>query len=96
MKKMNNRWQSVLLSLALFGLAACTGDFEDINRNPNQVTDDQMDALNYKTGTKFKALQSLVIPVQEHMYQFNESLSDRKSTRLNSSHPSSSRMPSSA
>ena len=61
--------QSVLLSLALFGLAACTGDFEDINRNPNQVTDDQMDALNYKTGTKFKALQSLVIPVQEHMYQ---------------------------
>ena len=72
---MNNRWQSVLLSLALFGLAACTGDFEDINRNPNQVTDDQMDALNYKTGTKFKALQSLVIPVQEHMYQFNESLS---------------------
>ena len=68
-------WQSVLLSVALLGLAACTGDFEDINRNPNQVTDDQMDALNYKTGTKFKALQSLVIPVQEHMYQFNESLS---------------------
>ena len=72
MKKMNNRWQSVLLSLALFGLAACTGDFEDINRNPNQVTDDQMDALNYKTGTKFKALQSLVIPVQEHMYRSEE------------------------
>ena len=64
MKKMNNRWQSVLLSLALFGLAACTGDFEDINRNPNQVTYDQMDALNYKTGTEFKALQNLVISVQ--------------------------------
>ena len=75
MRKINMRWQSVLLSVALLGLAACTGDFEDINRNPNQVTDDQMDALNYKTGTKFKALQSLVIPVQEHMYQFNESLS---------------------
>ena len=68
-------WQSVLLSVALLGLAACTGDFEDINRNPNQVTEEQMDALNYKTGTKFKSLQSLVIPVQEHMYQFNESLS---------------------
>ena len=75
MRKINMSWQSVLLSVALLGLAACTGDFEDINRNPNQVTDDQMDALNYKTGTKFKALQSLVIPVQEHMYQFNESLS---------------------
>ena len=46
MRKINMRWQSVLLSVALLGLAACTGDFEDINRNPNQVTDDQMDALN--------------------------------------------------
>ena len=70
-------WQSVLLSVALLGLAACTGDFEDINRNPNQVTEEQMDALNYKTGTKFKSLQSLVIPVQEHMYQFNESRAGR-------------------
>ena len=75
MRKINMRWQPVLLSVALLGLAACTGDFEDINRNPNQVTEEQMDALNYKTGTKFKSLQSLVIPVQEHMYQFNESLS---------------------
>ena len=33
-----------------------------------------MEALNYKTGTKVRTLQSLVIPVQEHMYQFNESL----------------------
>ena len=77
MRKINMSWQSVLLSVALLGLAACTGDFEDINRNPNQVTEEQMDALNYKTGTKFKSLQSLVIPVQEHMYQFNESLSGR-------------------
>ncbi|WP_290540598.1 SusD/RagB family nutrient-binding outer membrane lipoprotein [Alistipes sp.] len=75
MKKINKGWYSILLSVALFGLAACTSDFEDINRNPNQVTDDQMEALNYKTGTKFKALQGLVVPVQEHMYQFNESLS---------------------
>ena len=34
-----------------------------------------MDALNYKIGTKFQSLQGLVVPVQEHMYQFNESLS---------------------
>lgn len=82
MRKINMSWQSVLLSVALLGLAACTGDFEDINRNPNQVTEEQMDALNYKTGTKFKSLQSLVIPVQEHMYQFNESLSGRAVRRL--------------
>ena len=62
------------MAAALLVLTACTGDFEDINRNPNQVTEEQMEALNYKTGTKVRTLQSLVIPVQEHMYQFNESL----------------------
>ena len=63
-----------VVAVALLALAACTGDFEDYNRNPNQVTEEQMEALNYKTGTKIKTLQSLVIPVEEHMYQFNESL----------------------
>ena len=45
MRKINMSWQSVLLSVALLGLAACTGDFEDINRNPNQVTEEQMDEI---------------------------------------------------
>lgn len=66
--------QLLLLLVVLFGITGCTSDFENINRNPNQVTDDQMNSLNYKIGTKVKALESLVIPVQEHMYQFNESL----------------------
>lgn len=74
MKKINQLLQLLLLSVVLLS-AGCTGDFENINRNPNQVTGDQMDVMNYKTGTKVKALQSLVVPVQEHMYQFNESLS---------------------
>ena len=75
MKTTNHKVHRLLLAVVLLGLGACTGDFEEINRNPNQVTEDQMEALNYKTGTKFKSLQSLVIPVEEHMYQFNESLS---------------------
>lgn len=74
MKKINQFLQLLLLSVVLLS-AGCTSDFEDINRNPNQVTGEQMDVMNYKTGTKVKALQSLVVPVQEHMYQFNESLS---------------------
>ena len=74
MKTTNHKVQRLLLAVVLLGLGACTGDFEDYNRNPNQVTEDQMEALNYKTGTKVKTLQGLVIPVQEHMYQFNESL----------------------
>lgn len=75
MKKIFTYMQLLLLSVVLLSISGCTGDFENMNRNPNEVTDDQMDALNYKIGTKFKSLQSLVVPVQEHMYQFNESLS---------------------
>ena len=74
MKTTNHKVQRLLLAVVLLGLGACTGDFEDYNRNPNQVTEDQMEALNYKTGTKVRTLQGRVIPVQEHMYQFNESL----------------------
>ena len=74
MKKITITTGQLLLAVALLALASCTGDFEDINRNPNQVTEEQMEALNYKTGTKVRTLQGLVIPVQEHMYQFNESL----------------------
>lgn len=74
MKRFHIYMQLLLLSVVLLSISACTGDFEDMNRNPNQVTDEQMDALNYKIGTKLKTLMSLVVPVQEHMYQFNESL----------------------
>ena len=74
MKKINAYMQLLLLSVVLLSIS-CTGDFENMNRNPNEVTDGQMDALNYKISTKFQSLQGLVVPVQEHMYQFNESLS---------------------
>lgn len=56
-------------------LTSCTVGFEEMNTNPNQVTGDQMEVNNYRTGAKIRNLQNLVIPVQEHMYQFNESLS---------------------
>ncbi len=55
-------------------LASCTGRFEYLNTNPNQVSQSQMQANNYIVGTKVVALQSLVVPVQEHQYQFQESL----------------------
>ncbi len=63
------------LLLAVSCLTGCLGNYEDMNRNPNEVTDEQMEALNYKTGTKVRSLESLVVPVAEHLYQFNESLS---------------------
>ncbi|WP_295938003.1 SusD/RagB family nutrient-binding outer membrane lipoprotein [uncultured Alistipes sp.] len=75
MKKIIGFTQLLLLSVVLLCIAGCTADFADINRNPNEVTEEEMEALNYKIGTKIKSLESLVIPVEEHMYQFNESLS---------------------
>lgn len=63
---------TVMATLCL--LASCTGRFELYNTNPNQVRHDQMQANNYAVGTKVVALQGLVVPVQEHQYQFIESL----------------------
>lgn len=60
--------------LSLLALASCTARFEYLNTNPNQVNQEQMQANNYIVGTKVVALQSLVVPVQEHQYQFQESL----------------------
>lgn len=74
MKKIYLNMQLLLLSVVLLTLSACTGDFAEINRNPNEVTDEQMQANNYKTGTNLKALQALVVPIQEHRYQFVESM----------------------
>ncbi len=70
MKKIN-----IILFFILLMLQSCTAGFIEMNTNPNQVTGEQMEVNNYRTGTKILNLQNLVIPVQEHMYQFNESLS---------------------
>ena len=61
--------------LCLFLLTSCIGNYGRINTNPNEVTERQMQAKNYKIGSNVRSLQGLVVPVQEHMYQFNESLS---------------------
>jgi len=66
---------SVIAGLTGNLLTCCTGRFERMNTNPNQVTADQMEVMNYRTGTKVTNLQNLVVPVEEHIYQFNESLS---------------------
>lgn len=63
----------LLISIAAL-IPSCTSRFEKLNTDPNQVTAGQMEANNYRVGTKIVSMQSLVIPVEEHMYQFNESL----------------------
>lgn len=60
--------------LAVIIITSCTDRFERINTNPNEVTDKEMETNNYRTGIKVLELENLVIPVEEHMYQFNEAL----------------------
>lgn len=62
----------ILLTASL--LYSCAMFPDDININPNEVTEDQLQAKNYKVGANVRTLQGLVIPIEEHMYQFNECL----------------------
>ena len=66
--------QFLLLFLVLFCAMGCTGDFDEINRDPSGATNEELERENYKIGTNIKGLQNWVIPIQEHRYQFNESL----------------------
>lgn len=46
----------------------------DINRNPFETTQEEMERDNYNVGSKLKTLESQVIPTQEHLYQFMEAM----------------------
>ena len=76
------KYKSIIISILSLLLLSCTGRFEYLNTNPNQVNQEQMQANNYIVGTKVVALQSLVIPVQEHQYQFQESLMGQSVRRI--------------
>lgn len=65
---------SVLVLMVWAGISGCTQHFEEINRNPNQITEEEIQRENYKTGSNVRVLISLVVPAKEHMYQFNELL----------------------
>lgn len=62
----------------LFGagllLSACTGKFDTINRNPYEVTKEELGRERYNIGSTLKGLQGLVVPTEEHRYQFVECL----------------------
>ena len=61
-------------------------------------TQAQIDRANAVSLEDFLRTQgeTLIKSGREYRWKGHDSLTDRKSTRLNSSHPSSSRMPSSA
>lgn len=73
MKHIINLIQYLLLAGAMLGAGGC-GDFDLINRNPNEVTKEQLGRDFYDVGSSIKTLQSYVIPTEEHLYQFAELL----------------------
>lgn len=46
----------------------------DINRNKYEVTQKQLGQDNYDLGSVIRGMQGLVIPTQEHLYQFMEAM----------------------
>ena len=63
-----------IFSVTLIALSACTGKFEEINKNPYDVTAEQMKRDGYNVGASLIGLQSFVIPVNLHLNQFQECL----------------------
>ena len=55
----------IALVLGLF-IQACTGNFDEINRNPYQPTDKDLQGDNYKLGAFLPQLQNNVCPTQEN------------------------------
>mgnify|MGYP000131982766 CR=1 FL=1 len=42
----------------------------DINRNPYETTQDELMRENHIIGSSLKSMEALVVPTQEHLYQF--------------------------
>jgi hypothetical protein len=63
-----------VFSIMLISFSACTGNFEEINRNPYHATAEQMKRDGYNVGASLIGLQSFVIPVNLHLHQFQECL----------------------
>ena len=95
------RWLSCTLALAmLLGLMGCGGTSDEAPNDGSGSSEDEI-VINYPT---FQIGTNTAAPVVEELVsRFNEEYAgqyrievDRKSTRLNSSHVRTSRMPSSA
>ena len=74
MKQVKSFLKIFSLGLLLVGGAACTGNFDEINRKEYEVTKEEQGRENYNIGTTLRGLHGLVVPTKEHLYQFIEAL----------------------
>lgn len=64
----------LIASLGLLFTVSCTNNFEDMNRDPAQPTDDEILEGNYKLGAFFPQMLNYAYPAQENAYQMGENL----------------------
>jgi hypothetical protein len=68
-------YKTLSFALIVAAFQACTGNFEEINRNPYEVTAEEMERDGYNVGASLIGLQNMVIPTQENLHQFAEIVS---------------------
>jgi hypothetical protein len=56
------------------GITACISNYDDINKNPYEVTDDELNADGYKIRAALTGMQGYVIPIDANLFQFVDCL----------------------
>lgn len=64
----------IVLATALISAASCTANYEDINRNPYEVTPEEMERDGYNMRSFLTTMQSWVIPTEVNQCQFTDVL----------------------
>ena len=74
MKQVKSFLKIFSLGLLLVGGAACTGNFDEINRKEYEVTKDEQGRENYNIGSTLRGLQGLVVPTKDKFETYNPSV----------------------
>ena len=72
MKNLRYIMTTVCTVLLLFSLESCMDS--EMNRNKYEVDSEEIGRENYDLGSTIRGLEGLVIPTQEHLYQFVEAM----------------------
>ena len=71
----NKTFRTGILLLVVAMCASLTSCFEDdVNRSMYEADADEMQRENYVVGATLRGMQGLVIPTQEHLYQFMDAM----------------------
>lgn len=72
--KFNISNMTIALAVAALGAVSCTANYEDINRNPYEVTEEDMERDGYAMRSFLTTMQSWVIPADVNQCQFTDLL----------------------